>query len=102
MIDLLLALLITIIVEFLILWFIFKDSPLKLFIYSVIINSFTLPIATYIYLNVLNNILIVELSVILIESVLIMFLFEIKYKKAIFVSLIANLVTAAIGLTGLI
>lgn len=102
MTNIILALLITITVEFLILYLIFKDSPLKLFSYSVLINSFTLPIATYIYLNVLNNLFMVEISVILVESVLIMLLLEIKYKKAIFISIIANSVTAIIGLTGLI
>lgn len=97
MMDLLLALLITITLEFLILWLFFKDSILKIFTYSVLINSFTLPIATYIYFNVLNNFLIIESMVVLVESVLIMFLMEIDYKKAISISLIANTVTAAIG-----
>lgn len=102
MTNIILALLITIIVEFLILYLIFKDSPLMLFGYSVLINSFTLPIATYIYLNVLNNLFMVEISVILVESVLIMLLLEIKYKKAIFISIIVNSVTAVIGLISLI
>ncbi len=101
MINLILALLITIIVEFLIFYLFLRKSPLKLLIYSVLINSFTLPLATYIYVYILNNFLIVEISVVLVESVLIMLLMEIKYKKSVLISLIANLVSAIIGLTGL-
>ncbi|MGB9937128.1 MAG: hypothetical protein ACPK7O_05360 [Methanobacterium sp.] len=97
MINLLFALVITIILEFLILCLFFRKSFLKIFIYSVLINSFTLPVATYLYYFLLNNIFIVEGGVILAESVLIMFLMEIKYKKAIFISIVANIITAAIG-----
>jgi hypothetical protein len=102
MINLILALLITIIVEFLIFYLFFRKSPLKLFIYSVLINSFTLPLATYIYIYILNNFLIAEIMVVLVESVLIMLLMEIKYKKSVLISIVANLVSAIIGLTGLI
>lgn len=101
MTDLLLALSITI-VEFLILWLFFRKSPFKLFVYSVIINSFTLPAATFIYIYVLNNILIIEIAVVLVESVLIIVLMEIKYKKALFISTIANLTAVLIGFSSLI
>lgn len=97
MTELPLALLTTIIVEFLILWLFFKNSPFKLLVYSLLINSFTLPTATFIYIYVLNSILIVEISVILVESVLIMLLMEINYKKALFISAVANLITSVIG-----
>jgi hypothetical protein len=40
--------------------------------------------------------------VVLVESVLIMLLMEIKYKKSVLISIVANLVSAIIGLTGLI
>lgn len=87
----------TIIVEFSILWiFIKKENP-ELFLYSILINSFTLPLATYSYQNLLNNIYIIELLVILIESFLIMILLQIKYKKAVLISIIANTITALIG-----
>jgi hypothetical protein len=102
MINLILALLITIIVEFVILYSFFRESPFKLLIYSVLINSFTLPLATYIYIYILNNFLIVEIIVVLVESVLIMLLMEVKYKKSVLISLLANLVSAIIGLTSLI
>lgn len=88
---------ITIIVEFLIMWLFIRDKPEKLFLYSLLINSFTLPIATYSYQNILGNIYIIEISVILVESVLIMVLLKIKYNKALLISLVANFVTALIG-----
>jgi hypothetical protein len=102
MIDLILALITTITVEFCILWYFIRDSPFKLLIYSVLINSFSLPSATYIYIYILNNIFIVEIAVIIVESVLIMILMEIKYKRALFISVMANLITAFIGLLFLI
>lgn len=96
--DLVQALIVTIIVEFLILYLFIKNSPFKLFIYSVLINSLTLPLATYAYLNLLSNIFIVELSVIFVEGLLLMVLLEMDYKKAFLISLIANSVTAITGL----
>ena len=85
-------------VEFLILWLFTRNRPEKLFIYSLLINSFTLTIATYSYYNILNNIYIIEIAVIFIESILIMLLLEMKYRTAFLISLTANFVTAAIGL----
>ncbi len=97
MIPYLLAWLTTIIVEFVIIWFFIRKAPLKLLLYSLLINSFTLPIATYSYLNILNNIYFIELSVILAESLLIILLLKINYKKAFLISLVANFITALIG-----
>ena len=88
----------TIIVEFFILWLFIKKQTWELFLYSVLINSFTLPLATYSYQNLLNNIYIIELSVIIVESFLIMILVQIEYKKALLISITANTVTALIGL----
>ena len=97
MIPYLLAWLTTIIVEFVIIWFFIRKAPLKLLLYSLLINSFTLPIATYSYLNIINNIYFIELSVILAESLLIILLLKINYKKAFLISLVANFITALIG-----
>jgi hypothetical protein len=93
----LVAWLITVMVEFFILWLFTRDRPSKLFLYSLLINSFTLPLATYNYYNILNNIYIIEIAVIFIESILIILLLEIKYKTAFLISLTANFVTAVIG-----
>ncbi len=84
-------------VEFLILWLFTRNRPEKLFIYSLLINSFTLTIATYSYYNILNNIYIIETAVIFVESILITLLLQMKYKVAFLVSLIANFATALIG-----
>lgn len=97
MIHFIFALFTTIIVEFLILWFFIKNDYKKLFFYSLLINSFTLPLATYFYQNIFHDLYIIEISVILVESILIMLLLEIKYKKAFLFSLIANSFTALIG-----
>ncbi|MGB9980563.1 hypothetical protein [Methanobacterium sp.] len=88
---------ITVAVEFLILWLFTRDKLNKLFLYSLLINSFTLPIATYGYYNILNNIYIIEIAVIFVESILIMLLLKMKYKTAFLISLTANFVTTVIG-----
>jgi len=95
--HLILAWLITVVVEFFIYLIFVKKDPLVLFIYSLLINSFTLPLATYGYFNLLNNIYLVELIVIFVESLLIKVLLELDYKKALLISSISNLITAAIG-----
>lgn len=102
MTNLILTLLVTVVVEFLILYIILRSSILKILFYSLLINSLTLPIATYIYQNLLENLFMVEILVIVAESILIMVLFEIDYKKALIISLIANGITALIGVSGLI
>lgn len=97
MIQYLLAWVITIVVEFVIIWLLIREAPLKLFLYSLLINSITLPIATYSYINIINNIYFIELMVILAESPLVMLLLKINYKKAFLISFVANFVTALIG-----
>lgn len=97
MMQYLLAWAITIVVEFVIIWLFIRKAPLKLLLYSLIINSFTLPIATYSYINIINNIYFIELTVILAESLLVMLLLKINFKKAFFISVVANFVTALIG-----
>jgi len=96
MIQYVLALLITILTEAIVFW-IFIRKPIKSFLYSALINSFTLPLATYSYQNILNNLLIIEILVVIVESILIMLLLKMKYFKALYISFIANLITALIG-----
>ncbi|MBI5680878.1 MAG: hypothetical protein HZC47_08300 [Methanobacterium sp.] len=91
------AWILTIIIEFFILWLFIKKQTLELLLYSILINSLTLPLATYSYQNILNNIYIIELTVILLESLLIMILLQIKYKKAFLISITANTATALTG-----
>lgn len=97
MIHYLLAWFTTIVIEFVIIWLFIREAPFKLFLYSLLINSFTLPIATYSYINIINNIYFIELTVILVESPLIMLLININYKKAFLISFVANFVTSLMG-----
>jgi len=98
MIQYLLALVVTIIFEFIIIWIFIRKKPLKILLYSTLINSLTLPIATYGYQNILKNFYVIEILVIFTESILIKLLLRIKYTKALLISFIANFITALIGL----
>lgn len=92
------SLIITILIEFIVIWFFIKKNIPQLFLYTILINSFTLPIATYVYQNILSNFLFIEIIVVFLESFLIMWLLEIKYIKALLVSFVANLLTSMISL----
>jgi hypothetical protein len=87
----------TVAIEFIVIWIFIKRSPWLLLLYSVIINSFTLPIATYSYHYIISNIYLIELSVIIVESIFLMFLLKIKYPKALLISAAANSATAFVG-----
>jgi hypothetical protein len=90
--------LLTVVIEFIIIWAFIRDKPLKLLFYSFLINSFTLPIATYSYINIISNWLIVEICVTLAESVILKLLLETKYRNALLISTAANSATALLGL----
>ena len=82
----------TIVIEFIVYsLFIRKNYSLLLF-YSILINSFTNPLANLIY-GFGINIFLIEFFVFLVEVFLIKYLLKISYKKAILISLIANLIT---------
>ena len=97
MIIYVLSFLATIIIEFLIIYLITKFEWKELLKYVVLINLVTWPWAVIIYIFGANFYL-VELSVILVESILLMLLLRKKYVYALLLSLVANVVTAAIGL----
>jgi hypothetical protein len=94
----LLSWILTIIIEAVIIWLVLKPGFLKTIAYSTIINSISLPLAVYSYQYVINNIIIVEAIVIFVEGFLIKALFQVEYKKAFFLSILVNIVTAIIGL----
>ena len=94
---LLYSLLVTIFLEFLVIWILLQEKPARTLLYTILINSFTLPLATYSYYYIIPNLIVIELGVILLESLLIMLLFKIKYSKALIISAVANLVTAVVG-----
>jgi hypothetical protein len=93
-----LSLITTVVIEFSIIWIFLKKDILKLFVYAFLINSFTLPIATYAYQNIINNFYLIEALVIFAESILIMLLSNIKYSKAVLISFTANFITSIISL----
>lgn len=90
-------LILTIISEFIVYLIIIKKNPFNLFLYSVLINSFTLPLANYVFINILQNFLIIELFVFLSEIILLYLLINLSYKKATFLSFAANSVSAVLG-----
>ncbi len=98
MYTLLYTLLLTILLEFLVIWIFFRKKPLKVLFYTILINCLTLPLATYGYNYIISNLVLVEIMVILAESLLIMLLFKIKYGKALLISAVANVVSTLVGL----
>jgi hypothetical protein len=97
MIFLFAILIITIIIEFLIYLLFIKKQYKKLLIYSILINSFTNPLAN-LFFSLNYNIFIIELFVFLIEVVLIKYLFNLRLKKSIIISFLANLISFLIGI----
>jgi len=101
------ALLLTISVEFLVYAVIFRKRILLLLLYSVLINCLTQPAAYFLYKEVLPTavydtpfniyFLITEIIVFLAEVVLILLLFRVNLKKAVWVSFAANLITALLS-----
>lgn len=103
--SLFIGLLLTIVLEWVVYIIGIKQNRAKLLLYSVLINSFTLPLATYLVskaprwhpLAFISSFVVIEIAVFLIESLLIWQLMETSYKKALLISLIANAITAVIG-----
>lgn len=97
MIFYLLAFVVTIVVEFLVIYCLVKESWQKALLHTFLINSFTWPPA-YIAFNLFGaNFFAIELMVIVVESILIKELFERKYLVAVGISLLANGITAALS-----
>lgn len=94
----LIAFILTVILEFAILWIFVRQKPQKLLLYTFLINLATHPPALYLYQNLWPNLIAIELIIFLVESILLMLLLGIKYRKALLLSFIANLITAIISL----
>ncbi|OPX59119.1 MAG: hypothetical protein A4E25_01350 [Methanobacterium sp. PtaB.Bin024] len=88
---------ITVIVEFLVIWLFIQNEPLKLLVYSILINSITLPLATFSYLYLYPNFFLTETVVFLAEGIFLKLLLKLDYSKAFMIALAANLVTGTIG-----
>lgn len=91
-------LILTIFIEFMVIWIFIRESPGKLLFYSLIINSITLPLATFVYTFVFHNFLLIEIAVFLVETILLKIILELKYEKAVLISLMANFISAIVGL----
>ena len=87
----------TIILEFLVYLIFIRKDFLYLLPYSILINSFTNPLANLAY-SYGNNIYLIELLVFLVEIFLIKLLLKTSWKKAIIISFVANLISFLAGL----
>lgn len=83
----------TIITEFLVNALLLRQNIGKVLFYTFLINLLTWPVAKII-LDMGMNFYLLETLIIIIESILIMLLFEARITKAMFVSLIGNGITA--------
>lgn len=85
--------------EFLVVSLILKQFTAKIYFVVFLVNLITYPIALYIYLNIFHNYLLVELSVVLIESIIYYYLIKIKFTKALYISFFANLISIILGVS---
>jgi hypothetical protein len=92
------ALAITILTEFIILYALFRRDPSRLLLYSILINSFTNPLSNYIYNYQLHDVRLLEMLVVLTESILLNKLLEIRYPKSLLISAAANAASYLVGL----
>jgi len=90
-------LLATIAIEYLVLLVFLKKEPLKLLLYSVLVNCVTWPLATFLYYSIFPQFLLLEIIVLLVEMILLKLLLQIKIGKALLLSFATNFVTALIG-----
>ena len=91
------ALLVTIGLELLVYFLVIRREPGKLLLYSILINAATEPLALFTYQNLLSNFWIIEAVVVGVESFLICLLFHLPYRRALFLSLLANGFSALVG-----
>jgi hypothetical protein len=101
------ALGLTIAVEYVVYVLFFRERFIMIFIYAVVINCFTHPIAYFLYgwfirpsinINTINiYFLIVEIVVFLAETLLIMLLFKTNLRRSLAISFVSNLATALLS-----
>ena len=101
--NILVAILLTIILEIIVYFIWFRKEYSKTLGYCVLINLLTVPLANFFYgfFSASKNIvglLGIEIVVFLIEFVLIMFLFKMKWWKALILSFVANVFSFILGL----
>lgn len=98
MYSLVVAWILTIFIEFVIIWSFQRKEPLKLLFYSFLVNSFTLPLASYAYFYIYPHLVMVEVLVVIIEVVFLKYLLNVGNKRAILISFAANLCTILAGI----
>ena len=86
----------TFILELLVLLIFFRKKPLLILTYCFLINLFSWPIANLFY-DIYNNLLIIEIGVVILESLLIMILFRSKYWKSLLIAFLANTISFFAG-----
>jgi hypothetical protein len=91
-------LVLTIVIESLVLGALIPLRWTEVLFYSVFINTTTLPPATYLYHAFLHNLFLVEVLVIIAETVLIALLFRLPVRRSCALSLTANTISAIIGI----
>jgi len=100
--NVLVILFITIFLELIIYFLWFRKGLAEVFKWVVLINLFTVPLANFVYGEFFNyhelGFIVIELGVVLVEAYLIKELFSIKLWKAGILSLVANLVSAIVGI----
>ena len=94
--NLLLDFILAFAVEFLIIFAFIRKDFWKGILYVFLINLFSWSIAILIY-GEFGFYFLVELGVVLVESVLIMLLFELRFWKGLMISFAANLTSTVLG-----
>ncbi len=97
------SLILTILIEFFIYYLFIRQNIFNLFLYSIVVNSATLPLATLVYWKLLENfyyrainfLFLVEVFVFVLEAILLKKV--LKFKRGILISFVANFITMAIG-----
>ena len=92
------ALILTVLIEYAVYLFLIRNGPMNLFLYSFLINAFTNPLFNYIYNYELHMLYTLEIAVAIVESILIFFLLELSYPKAIVISIVSNIASFLLGL----
>lgn len=88
----------TVALEALVWYIILKRNALTLVFYSVLINSLTLPLAQFFYLYFLDNLVLMEALVVLVEVPIVYLPLRVTLRQALYLSVLANLVSALVGL----
>lgn len=96
--GILIPLLLTIVIESLVLGALIPLYRAEVLFYSVFINTTTLPPATFLYHEFLHNLLLIEVLVIVAETVLITLLFSLPVRRSFAISVIANTISATAGI----